>query len=53
MLTIPADLASWNPSDVTAWLRQVEDDENVTDEEYDRARRAVDEALLGEEVTQS
>lgn len=53
MLTIPPDLDRWNPGDVTAWLRQVEDDENVTDEEYDRARRAVDVALLDEEVTQS
>jgi hypothetical protein len=47
MLTIPTDLASWHPNDVTAWLRAIEDDANVTDAEFDRAQAAVDEALLG------
>jgi hypothetical protein len=47
MLNIPTDLASWPPVDVTAWLRDVEDDENVTDAEFDRAQAAVDDALLG------
>lgn len=48
MLTIPADLASWNPADVTAWLATVNDDDRVTDEEYAQARKAVRDALLDE-----
>jgi hypothetical protein len=47
MLTIPTDLDSWNPTDVTAWLRAVEDDDTVTDAEFDRAQAAVNAALLG------
>ncbi|WP_329177848.1 hypothetical protein [Streptomyces sp. NBC_01477] len=47
MLTIPTDLDRWHPNAVTAWLRDVEDDENVTDAEFDQAQAAVDAALLG------
>jgi hypothetical protein len=47
MLSIPTDLDRWNPNDVTAWLRAVEDDETVTDAEFDQAQAAVDAALLG------
>ncbi|NJP42297.1 hypothetical protein [Actinacidiphila epipremni] len=47
MLTIPTDLDRWHPNDVTAWLRDIEDDPTVTDAEFDQAQAAVDEALLG------
>jgi len=47
MLAIPTDLDRWHPNQVTAWLRDIEDDPTVTDAEYDRAQAAVDAALLG------
>lgn len=47
MLDIPAGLDGWHPNAVTAWLRDIEDDPNVTDAEYDRAQAAADAALLG------
>jgi hypothetical protein len=46
MLTIPTDLDRWHPTEVTAWLRDVEDDPRVTDAEFESAQAAVDRALL-------
>jgi hypothetical protein len=41
-----ADLATWDPADVTTWLAQLADDDTTTDTEYDAARLAVAAALL-------
>lgn len=46
-MTIPEDLANWNPADVTEWLSSIEDDETVTDDEFRKASQAVTVALLG------
>ncbi|MDT3395464.1 hypothetical protein RKE29_02155 [Streptomyces sp. B1866] len=47
MLTIPTDLDTWHPADVTAWLTTLGDDPTVTDTEYDQAQQAATAALLG------
>ncbi len=47
MLTIPTDLASWAPGDVTHWLTDVHDDPEVSDQEYAAAQAAANEAIIG------
>jgi hypothetical protein len=47
-VNIPRDLDSWTPSDVQNWLSALEHDDDVTDEEFDIARRAADLAIVGE-----
>jgi hypothetical protein len=46
MLTIPSDLATWRPNDVTAWLSNICEDRRVTDQEFAAAQAAVHTALL-------
>jgi hypothetical protein len=50
MFTIPADLDRWHPNDINAWARGLDDDPEVTPDDYQRAQRAVAEALLGDAV---
>ncbi|MFJ1581758.1 hypothetical protein ACIOC1_00275 [Streptomyces sp. NPDC088197] len=47
MFVIPADLDRWHPNDINRWLRDIEDDENISDAEFESAMAAVDAALLG------
>jgi hypothetical protein len=46
-LTIPTDLDRWAPADVTAWLRDLEDDDLAANDDLEIARSAVASALLG------
>lgn len=50
MLDIPADLAAWNPADVSLWARDLADDPQVTDDDYLRGQRAASIALLGDDL---
>ncbi len=44
-LEIPTFDRSWHPNEITGWLAVVEDDENVSDADLTRARKAVAHAL--------
>ncbi|WP_326615145.1 hypothetical protein OG949_40390 (plasmid) [Streptomyces scopuliridis] len=44
-LEIPSDLGRWHPNEITGWLSTVEDDETISDADFDRARQAVGDAL--------
>jgi hypothetical protein len=48
MLTIPTDLTAWSPADVQAWLTDVEEDPDVTDQEVTEARSAAHLAIVGD-----
>ena len=48
MLTIPEDLGRWHPNDVTAWARQIADDNTVTDTEAAQADATITAALIGQ-----
>lgn len=45
MLTIPSDLDRLHPTEITAWLDDVADDETVTAPEWTAAQHAVAHAL--------
>lgn len=49
-LTIPTDMAAWDPRDVADWAASLADDPEVTGAEHDQAQRAVTAALLGEDL---
>ncbi len=44
-LEIPNFDRSWHPNEITAWLGDIENDENLSDADLTRARRAVSDAL--------
>ncbi|MDX3433878.1 hypothetical protein PV664_33895 [Streptomyces sp. ME01-18a] len=45
VLEIPTFDRSWLPQEITGWLATVEEDEDVSDADLARARKAVSEAL--------
>lgn len=42
---LPSDLDRWHPNEIMGWLSTVEDDETISDADFDRARQAVNNAL--------
>jgi hypothetical protein len=48
-LVIPADLDTWNPSDVQDWLAALHEDPSVTPDELARATGKANAAILGED----
>lgn len=47
-MTIPTDLASWDPTDATLWLSDLACDESVSNADWTQAQLAVHAALLGD-----